>query len=401
MLVLKIAVRYLLALRKASTVQILSFLSFLGILLGSLSMVLVLSAFNGFEDLLKKVYHFQDPDLRIEKKRGKFFQIRPDKLAMISKSENVNAAFEVLVDKASIQYGEGQMVVEIVGIDPGVVSVSRLDTSIADGAFLLNDKLGSGAVLSVGIKNALNVSLQNVFEVLKIQYPKRKKILKLGTSRIFNQLAIRPMGVVQMDENKVFLPITDVRQLMDKPVGMNYLDVYVAKDKSVEKVQEDIRKILGDDYLVKNESQQHADLYKVMMIEKLFVFLALGFIILISTFNLFVSSTMLVIDKQADFKIFSAMGLDPKQGSQVIRLTGGILTFTGLVIGVATGAVLVELQKVFGFIPLGMSTTLIKSYPVELHFPDILAISVWVLISSVIALVIPGRRAEKMVQGLT
>jgi lipoprotein-releasing system permease protein len=400
MLVLKIAVRYLLALRKASTVQILSFLSFLGILLGSLAMVLVLSAFNGFEDLLKKVYHFQDPDLRIEKKQGKFFQITQEKLDMISKSDNVQAAFEVLVDKASIQYGEGQMVVEIVGIDPGVVSVSRLDTSIADGAFLLNDKLGSGAVLSVGIKNALNVSLQNVFEVLKIHYPKRKKILKLGTSRIFNQLAIRPMGVVHMDENKVFLPITDVRQLMDKPVGMNYLDVYVAKDKSVEKVQEDIRKILGDDYLVKNESQQHADLYKVMMIEKLFVFLALGFIILISTFNLFVSSTMLVIDKQADFKIFSAMGLDPKQGSQVIRLTGGILTFTGLVIGVATGAVLVEIQKVFGFIPLGMSTTLIKSYPVELHFPDILAISVWVLISSVIALVIPGRRAEKMVQGL-
>ncbi len=400
MLVLKIAVRYLLALRKASTVQILSFLSFLGILLGSLAMVLVLSAFNGFEDLLKKVYHFQDPDLRIEKKQGKYFQIPQSKLDMIAKNDNVQAAFEVLVDKASIQYGEGQMVVEIVGIDPGIVSVSRLDTSITEGAFLLRDKEGSGAVLSVGIKNALNVSLKNVFEVLKIQYPKRKKILKLGTSRIFNQLTIRPTGVVQMDENKVFLPITDVRQLMDKPLGMNYLDVYVAKDRSVEKVQEDIRKILGDDYLVKNESQQHADLYKVMMIEKLFVFLALGFIILISTFNLFVSSTMLVIDKQADFKIFSAMGLDPKQGSQVIRLTGGILTFTGLVIGVATGAVLVEIQKVFGFIPLGMSTTLIKSYPVELHFPDIMAISVWVLISSVIALVIPGRRAEKMVQGL-
>jgi len=401
MLALKIAVRYLLALRKASTVQILSFLSFLGILLGSLAMVLVLSAFNGFEDLLKKVYHFQDPDLRIEKKQGKFFQIPQIKLDMISKNDNVQAAFEVLVDKASIQYGEGQMVVEIVGIDPGIVSVSRLDTSIADGVFLLKDKEGSGAVLSVGIKNALNISLQNVFEVLKIHYPKRKKILKLGTSRIFNQLAIRPTGVVQMDENKVFLPIDDVRLLMDKPVGMNYLDVYVGKDKSVEKVQEEIGKLLGDDYLVKNETQQHADLYKVMMIEKLFVFLALGFIILISTFNLFVSSTMLVIDKQADFRIFSAMGLNPKQGSQVIRLTGGILTLTGLLIGVSTGALLVEIQKVFGFVPLGMSTTLIKSYPVELHFPDILAISVWVLISSVIALVIPGRRAEKMVQGVS
>ncbi|HOY96417.1 MAG TPA: ABC transporter permease [Catalimonadaceae bacterium] len=400
MLVLKIAVRYLLALRKASTVQILSFLSFLGILLGSLAMVLVLSAFNGFEDLLKKVYHFQDPDLRIEKKHGKFFQIPQDKLDMISKSSQIQSSFEVLVDKASIQYGEGQMVVEIVGVDPGIVAVSRLDTSITDGAFVLKDKAGSGAVLSIGIKNALNVSLQNVFEFIRIHYPKRKKILKLGTSRIFNQLVVRPTGVVQMDENKVFLPIEEVRKLMDKPAGMNYLDIYVRKEGSVEQAQEEISKILGDEFLVKNENQQHADLYKVMMIEKLFVFLALGFIILISTFNLFVSSTMLVIDKKADFRIYSAMGLDPAQGAQVIRLTGGIITLSGLVIGVVIGAALVEIQKIFGFVPLGMSTTLIRSYPVELHFPDILAISVWVLISSVIALIIPGRRAEKMVQGV-
>jgi lipoprotein-releasing system permease protein len=292
------------------------------------------------------------------------------------------------------------MVVEIVGVDPGIVSVSRLDTSITDGSFVLKDKVGSGAVVSIGIKNALNVSLQNVFEVLQIHYPKRKKILKLGTSRIFNQLSVRPTGVVQMDENKVFLPIGDVRQLMDKPEGMNYLDVYVRQDGSVEKTKEDIRHILGEEFLVKNESEQHADLYKVMMIEKLFVFLALGFIILISTFNLFVSSTMLVIDKKADFRIFSAMGLEPTQGSQVIRLTGGIITFSGLVIGVAAGAMLVEIQKIFGFVPLGMSTTLIKSYPVELHLPDILAVAVWVLISSVIALVIPGRRAEKLIQGM-
>lgn len=361
-------------------------------------MVLVLSAFNGFEDLLKKVYHFQDPDLRIEKREGKFFQIPENKLDLIFKNEYVQASFEVLTDKASIQYGEGQMVVEIIGIDPGVVSVSRLDTSITDGAFLLKDKNVSGAVISVGIKNALNVSLQNVFEFLQIHYPKRKKILRLGTSRIFNQLTVHPTGVVQMDDNKVFLPIGDVRQLMDKPKGMNYLDVYIRKDGSIDKAQEEIQQLLGDEYLVKNESQQHADLYKVMMIEKLFVFLALGFIILISTFNLFVSSTMLVIDKKADFLIFAAMGLDPKHASQVIQLTGGIITFSGLFIGIATGAVLVEIQKMFGFVPLGMSTTLIKSYPVELHLPDILAISVWVLISSVLALIIPGRRAEKLVQ---
>jgi len=399
MLVLKIAIRYLLALRKASTVQILSILSFLGILLGSLAMVLVLSAFNGFEDLLKSVYHFQDPDLRVEKKEGKFFQIPENKRILISKSEYVKASFEVLVDKASIQYGEGQMVVEIVGIDPGIVFASRLDTSISEGKFILKSNENSGAVLSIGIKNALNISLQNVFEFLRIHYPKRKKILRLGTNRIFNQLTIRPTGVIQLDDNKVFLPISDVRQLMDKPYGMNYLDVYIHENKSVEEARKEIAKLLGNDYIIKNENQQHADLFKVMMIEKLFVFLALGFIILISTFNLFVSSTMLVIDKKADFRIFAAMGLNPKKSSQVIRLTGGIITFSGLAIGVIIGAVLIQIQKIFGFIPLGMSTTLIKSYPVELHFPDILAISAWVLISSALALIIPGKRAEKLVEG--
>jgi lipoprotein-releasing system permease protein len=400
MLVFKIALRYLLALRKASTVQILSFLSFLGILLGSLAMLLVLSAFNGFEDLLKRVYHFQDPDLRIETTRGKFFSLEPGILKTIQTVPHVKAAFEVLTDKASLQYGDGQMVVEIVGMDPEMVGVSRLDTSVKSGSFVLRDAAGPKALVSAGIQNALNISMKNVFEFLKIAYPKRKKILKLGTGRIFNQLAIAPGGIVQMDENRVYIPIQEARILMDKSSGMNYLDVYSDSEEEIPAVQKRIQELLGDGFEVKNEAQQHSDLYKVMMIEKLFVFLALGFIILISTFNLFVSSTMLVLDKRKDIKILAALGLEPGRASTLIRLTGGIITLLGLTIGILTGVALCLIQKEFGIIPLGMATTLIQDYPVDVRFQDVAAIAAWVLVSGSIAMILPGKRAKDIALGL-
>jgi len=396
MLVFKIAFRYLFALRKASTVQILSVLSFLGILLGSLAMLLVLSAFNGFEDLLKNVYHFQDPDLRIERKEGKFFSFNDITFQKIRKIDHLKAAFEILKDKASLQYGDGQMVVELFGTSPEIVESSRMKSILKEGICSLEMKGEPGAIVSVGIQHALNVSMENVFEFLKVAYPKRKKILKLGTSRIFNQLAIRPYGIIQLDENRVYLPIDKVRELMDKPEGMNFMDVYVNGESHISAVQEDLTELLGSDFVVKNENEQHSDLFKVMMVEKLFVFLALGFIILISTFNLFVSSTMLLLDKTADIKVLSALGMKPERISDVIRLTGGIITISGMLIGILIGIILCRVQQEFGFIPLGMDTTLIKDYPVEVKYQDVMGISLWVLVSGFLAMIIPGAKANKM-----
>jgi len=399
MLVLKIATRYLLALRKASTVQVLSLLSFLGILFGTMAMVIVLSAFNGFEDLLKSVYHFQDPDLRIEAAKGKYFEIPTEKRNEIQKIKGMKGTFEVLADKASLQYGDGQMVVEIIGIEPDFVKVSRLDTSVKTGVFELQGKEGLRALVSIGIQQSLNISLQNVFESIKLAYPKRTKIWKTATGKIFNTRSLPVAGIVQMDENRVYLPLSLARELMEKPKGMNYLDVYLTDENSEsDKIKAELEAVLGPGFVVKNETEQHSDLYKIMRIEKLFVFLALGFIILISTFNLFVSSTMLVLDKTRDLKILSAMGFSPQKSAVLIRLTGLIISFFGLNLGLFFGIGLCLLQKQFGFIPLGMASTMIRDYPVSVHLGDLFLIGLWVMISSYLAMIIPSKRARTITE---
>lgn len=357
-------------------------------------MILVLSAFNGFEGLLRKVYHFQDPDFRIEARQGKFFQV-PDKvLADLKGIEGISGVFQVLRDKASLQYGDGQMVVEVVGIDPDLVKVSRLDTSVKQGTFSLKDGDLAQALISVGIRNSLNISLKDNFTFLKLQYPKRKKVLQMGSGKIFNQVAFAPTGIVQMDEIRMYAPLSKVRQLMDKPSGMNSLDIYLHPSADQEKIRSGLEEKLGSGYSILDENQQHADLYKVLRIEKLFVFLALGFLILISTFNLFVSSTMLVLEKQKDIRIFTAMGLSPRKVGQVIQASGAIIAFTGLCGGLIFGLAICWIQIAFGLVPLGMETTLIDAYPIEVQWKDLMAVGIWVLVSGGLAVLVPARKAE-------
>ncbi len=396
MLSFRIALRYLLALRKASTVQILSLLSFLGILLGSMAMIIVLSAFNGFENLLVSIFHHQDPDLKVEKKEGKFFELSPGMKQNLSRVPGVAGVFEVMKDKAALQYDEGQMVVEVVGTEPASARFSRLDSMVKQGKNTLMEGTEPRALISVGIRNALDVSLKNQFDYLKILYPKPKKILKPGLSRIFNTLAIMPSGIMYRDENQVIIPLESARELMDKPSAMSHLEVFVSKTEDLGNIQEKLQSLLGEDFVVKNEMEQHADLFRILKIEKLFVFMALGFIILISSFNLFVSCSMLVINKKQDFFILSSLGMMPSMLSRLVHWLGGLISGFGLILGLALGWLVCLAQLWFGFVPLGMQSTQIQAYPIDIKGLDFILTSLWVMVVSVFAFWVPSAKARKV-----
>jgi lipoprotein-releasing system permease protein len=397
MLANRIALRYVLGLRKFSTTQILSLLALLGIFLGSMAMVVVLSAFNGFEGLLKEIYHHQDPDLKVSSKKGKTFLLDPLVIKKLKEIEEVTAVFQTVSDKASLQYGNGQMVVEIIGIEPDYEKFSRLDTLIRNGDFLVKGGEISLGLVTEPVRSALQISLKNDFELLQISYPKRKKILKLGTSKIFNQLNIRPKGFVQMDEQRVYAPIQDVRELMDKPAGISYLEIFLRNGENPDAAKSKIQKVLGDNFFVKNETEQHEDLFKILKIEKLFVFLALGFIILISSFNLFVSCSMMVIDKKKDLFTLLALGMQPSDIKKIIRISGWLVTLLGLIPGLIFGYGICLVQKIYGFVPLGMTSTIIQAYPIEIHGLDFVLIAIWVLLIGFLAVLNPASKAPALV----
>jgi len=396
MISLRIALRYVLALRNFSTTQILSFLAFLGIFLGSMAMVVVLSAFNGFERLLKEIYHQQDPDLKVMSLKGKTFKLNALMINRLQKTEGVEGVFQTISDKAYVQYGDGQMVLEVVGIEPGFEKFSRMDSLVKTGKFIVKSGDISFGLVSEPVRNALQVSLKNDFEFLQISYPKRKKILKLGTSKIFNQLNLIPTGFVQMDEQRIYAPIEEVRLLMDKPNGISNLEIFLNKNSNQERTRLKLEEILGPDFSIKNEMEQHEDLFKILKIEKLFVFLALGFIILISSFNLFVSCSMLVIDKKMDLFTLMAMGMEPSEIKMTIRYLGGFVTLLGLIPGLLTGLGICLLQKWYGWVPLGMTSTTIQAYPIEIQGLDFLLVSLWVLIIGFLAVLKPASMGPKL-----
>ena len=394
-LILRIAFRYLLALRRASTVQILSLLSFSGVLLGSLAMMLVLSAFNGFESLLKRVYHNQDPDLRILPTTGRTLSFSATDISRLKQTEGIAAVFEVLSDKASVQFGEGQMVAEVFASDPQYFRWARLASTLMGGTYLVKSGEPARVMVSEGIRQSLQISFQDEFTFLKLAYPKRSKILKPGSGRIFNQLALKPAGSVGIDENRVYLPMEAGRQLMERSEGCNFIDVFLQPEADRDAVAASITSLYGGKVQVLNEYQLHEDLFRVMEVEKLFVFLALGFIILISGFNLFVSSSMMVLNKIRDFSILGALGMEGRSAGAIISATGMMLVLAGLVPGLVIGTLLCYLQMHYGFVPLGLSNTMVKAYPVEVRWPDALAISAWVIFSAMLALYVPARRAAR------
>jgi lipoprotein-releasing system permease protein len=394
-LILRIAFRYLLALRRASTIQILSLLSFAGVLLGSLAMMLVLSAFNGFEGLLKRVYHNQDPDLRILPANGRALSFSAEEIKKLKQTEGIAAVFEVLSDKASVQFGEGQMVAEVFATDPRYFRWSRLGATLMGGAYQVKSGEPARVMVSEGIRQSLQISFQDEFTFLKLAYPKRSKILKAGSGKIFNQLALKPAGSLGIDENRVYLPMEDGRYLMEKAGGCNFIDVFLKPEAGRDAVAEQIKSAFGEKVQVLNEYQLHEDLFRVMEVEKLFVFLALGFIILISGFNLFVSSSMMVLSKIRDFSILAALGMEGRSAGAVIRTTGMMLVLAGLIPGIGIGMLLCYLQMEYGFVPLGLSNTMVKAYPVEVRMLDAVAISVWVIFSAMLALYVPARRAAR------
>lgn len=395
-LVIRIALRYLLALRRASTVQLLSTLSLLGVFVGSMSLLLVLSAFNGFEGLLRSVHHHQDPDLRILPAKGKSFSLPAGKWHAIRNLNGLRGAFEILSDKASVQYGDGQMIAGVFAADPAYFSLCRLDTTLRAGKYSVKAGEPDFGLVSEGIRQSLQVSFNDAFTFLKLAYPKKSKILKPGSGKIFNTLAMKPHGSLAIDENRVFIPLSAGRRLMEKPSGCHFIDVFLHAGTGKESIRMELSSLLGPEYLVLDENELHADLYKVMKIEKLFVFLAVGFIILISGFNLFVSSSMMVLNKTKDFSILAALGMESGQFGGIIRATGLFLVLAGLLPGLAAGAGLVFLQQTYGMIPLGMSSTQILAYPVELQFSDALAVCVWVLFSALLALMVPAARAAAL-----
>ena len=373
--------------------------------IGTMALIIVLSVFNGLEGLLRNLYGTVDPNLVVSAAYGKSFEYPPSLKKSIQSLDGVQSITEVVEDNALIKYKEAQRVAKIKGVSESFIEEGRLVNSIALGDFRLKKGTTNFAILGRGIQYDLSVDVTNDFYPLQIYYPKNISPGAVGPEQIMkmvNTENILPGAVFAIeksyDENYVFVPIDFAVKLFGYEGKRTSLEIELSPAFSVEEVKQNLLSTLGDDFLVQTNAEIHGDLYKILEIEKLFVFLIFSIIIAIASINIFFSLTMLAIDKKKDVAILSAQGASSKLIRNIFLYEGCIVAFSGALVGLILGLGISYFQQTFGVISMGMQTSILDAYPVKILPGDVFYTVLCIIVITIITSIQPALKASKNIE---
>ena len=371
----------------------------LGVFVGSAALIIILSVFNGFENIVLSMYNTFSPELRIEALKGKTFDPGNTYFLTLKNDKRIINYTEVLQEKALVRYGESQSIALVKGVSEGFLkNKTGLDSVISSGSFTLWSKGQDMAVIGYALQNYLSINLNNEFQSLDVYSPRKGASNSLNPADEFNVRSIYPSGVfaVQQEfDNTMIVPIRFARELLGENKLVSYIEINAAKDVVIEDLQKDIEESLGKDFLVKNRSQQNELLYKILNSEKWAIFLILTFVLIIAIFNIIGSLTMLVIDKRKDIAILSSLGADKSLIRGIFFIEGMMISMLGCVFGMIAGLIFILLQQQFGFIAMSGANLMIDTYPVGIKLSDFILVFGTVLLVSVIASAISSRLSVK------
>ena len=390
-----IAKRYFFS-KKKSFINFLSITAFIGVMVGTSSLIIVLSVFNGLEDLLKSLYINFNPEIKIVSNNSKYFIQNNDQINNINNIEGVDFVSKVIEDRAIASYNGIEIPVYIKGADSSFSFQNRLNKNIVEGDFILKKNSSSYAVVGRGVKYKISLNLNDNFNnlILYSVSPNFSFIPSGIQKKPFNQMSIIPSGVFaieqQIDNNFIISSLAFVEKLFEKKNKITALELKINEKQDVYKIKSDIKNIVGDDYNVLTIEEQHSDLYKILKTEKLIVFIIFSFILIISSFNIFFLLSMHAIDKKRDLSILLSLGFTEKSIKKIFYFESMIISILGIIIGGALGVLLCVLQNEYGLVSLGMETAIIKYYPVKVKLSDILIIVSIVFFISIIASIKPS-----------
>ena len=381
---LRIAGRYLFSKKSHNAINVISGISSAGVAIGTIALVVVLSIFNGFELLFSDLFSAFDPDLQIALKQGKQFSIDTPEFEAVKKLEGIAVFTEVVEENALLRYKEKQMPVLVKGVSDDFKQMTRIDSIMFDGEFLLYDGAFERSVVGAGIAATLGLSAYAI-DPLYIYAPKRtSKINLLRPDQSFNQSGTFISGIFSVQQNEydnqyVLVSLNLARALFEYQANdVSAVELKLLPFADTQKVKNELQKLLGDEFSVKDRYEQQEAYFKIMQIEKWITYLILSFILLIASFNIIGSLSMLIIDKKEDIITLRNLGADQKLIRQIFLLEGWMISAVGAVLGIIIGTILSFLQEKIGFIKLGPGF-IVENYPVVIQFSDILLVFFTVL----------------------
>lgn len=399
---LHIARRYLFAKKSHNAINIISAISVFGIALATMALVCVLSVFNGFTDVVTITFSAFDPELQIVPAQGKVFDPTTSQVQKLREVSGIEFISESLEENALLKYGDRQEAVLLKGVSPQFEHLAQLDTLLVDGSFVLREGDIDHGVIGGGLSMYLGVGA-NFMNPVEIYIPKRNvRVNPANPTSAFDRTDVFVSGVFILNQAKyddqLFIVSIDLtRELLRYENEVSSLDIKVKDGVDVSNVQDEIRSILGDEFLVKNRFEQQEDLHRMVNMEKWVTFLILGLIMVIAVFNLVGSLTILIIEKDEDIRILKTMGARNKLVMRIFLLEGLLVNFVGVVIGIALGLIVCLAQQYFGLWKLGSSpeTFIIDAYPVSVQLGDVALIFVAVSLIGILAVLYPINNLRK------
>jgi ABC-type lipoprotein release transport system permease subunit len=339
-----------------------------------MSLIIVLSVYNGFEGLIKSLYNSYEPDLLILPASGKTFAADSEIFNKIRISPNVFTFSEVIEENVFLRYRDEEAIATVKGVDSSFLKNSNFNKFIIDGEFSLYHGELEQAVVGRGIASKLGMNIHFI-DPLYMYFPSGKSEISLiNPAASLNSEKVFPAGIFSIemgiDKKYVFLPITVVRRLLDYNNEVTSIEIQLNKGTDEESFQKEISKSLGSKYLVKNRFQQKETIYKMMKSEKLSIFIILIFILTIISFNIYGSLSMLILEKREDIVTFESMGADEKAIKKIFLFEGWLISLFGIAAGALLGIIITLLQKYFGIVAMPGSF-IVDSYPVVLKCSDI------------------------------
>ena len=373
---LKIAARYLVAKKTHSAVNIISIISMCGVVVTTAALVCVLSVFNGFASLISGKLSMLDPQIAVTATEGKAIAEADSVIARLQAIDGVEIAVPTVEDHCLALFGDYQMPVRVKGVPQGYDTLTQITPAILEGEFILDDSVSRYGVLSIGTALQLRCRPGFIGQV-RLFAPQRRGTVNLANPMgAFRADSVFVAGVYQIeqsdyDRDLIFIPLDMARFLFDYDREATTIEVTLKPGANEQQVMAAIGSQLGSGYEIKNRLMQQAASFRMVNIEKWVTFLLLGFIMVIATFNVISTLSLLIIEKDESIRTFRHLGATDKQITGIFVAEGWLISLTGAVLGVSLGLLLCWLQQTFGLIELQGEALIVRAYPVQIQLTDV------------------------------
>ena len=401
-----IARRYLFSKKSTNAINIISVISMVGVAVATMALVIVLSVFNGFHDMVASFFTQFDPQLKVVPVEGKTVASDDPVLTELRQLPEVDVATESVEDMALAVYAGRQAMVTVKGVDDNFSSLTHINEIVyGDGEFQLHAADLEYGTIGIRLAQELGTGVR-FGQYIHIYAPRRDGQLDLSNPQEgFEVDSLIMPGVVfatrqgKYDRDYIVAPIGFARRIFDQQGMLSSLELRLKDGSDLTSVKRQMRRIAGDRFRVLDRYEQQADTFRIMQIEKLLAYIFLTFILIVSSFNIIGSLSMLIIDKKDDVATLRNLGADDRQIRQIFLLEGRMIAALGAIAGIALGLLLCWLQQTFGLVGMGAESGMfvVNAYPVSVHYSDVLIVFLTVLAVSWLAVWYPVRYISRKI----